>query len=77
MRILQNFICQYGQVCTAQPLPRPLPDPDDEAFLEIAAAGNAAYLVTGNTSHFPVECRGKIRVVTPRQFVELWKSGSL
>ncbi len=76
VRILQDFICQNGQVCTAQPLPRPLPDHDDEAFMEVASAASAAYLVTGNISHFPVECRGKIRVVTPRQFVELWKSGS-
>lgn len=77
VRILLDFIRQYGQICTAQPLPRPLPDPDDEAFMEIAAAGGAAYLVTGNTTHFPIESGGGIRVVTPRQFVELWKSGSL
>jgi putative PIN family toxin of toxin-antitoxin system len=31
----------------------PLDDPDDRAFVEVALAGNADALVTGNVRHFP------------------------
>lgn len=30
-----------------------IPDPDDEAFLEVALAAQALCLVTGNLAHFP------------------------
>ena len=30
-------------------------DPDDNIFLECAAAAQADYLVTGNQGHFPAE----------------------
>jgi putative PIN family toxin of toxin-antitoxin system len=33
--------------------PGPLADPDDRAFVEVALAGNADALVTGNVRHFP------------------------
>jgi len=50
-----------------------LPDPDDEPFLEIALAGNAACLVTGNQSHFPAElCQG-LKVLSPNEFLTFYK----
>lgn len=45
-------------------------DPDDDPFLECCQASSAAYLVTGNTKHFPTQWR-ETRVVTPRRFLEL------
>jgi putative PIN family toxin of toxin-antitoxin system len=49
-----------------------LPDPDDLPFAEVAFGGGADLLITGNAKHFPV---GRaVRVVTPREFVEIWKS---
>ena len=48
-----------------------LPDPEDRPFLEVALAGNADCLVTGNLRHFPaVACRG-LPVVSPRAFLDL------
>jgi putative PIN family toxin of toxin-antitoxin system len=46
-----------------------LPDRDDQPFLEVAFAGGADVLITGNLRHFPVG--DLIRVVTPRQWLDL------
>lgn len=49
------------------------PDPADVPFVEVAVAGRADLLVTGNTQHFsffPGNDRG-IRVVSPRQCYNL------
>ncbi|MBM4084192.1 MAG: putative toxin-antitoxin system toxin component, PIN family [Planctomycetes bacterium] len=69
-----DFIAHHGEVCAGAPLSKPLPDPDDEPFLEVAVAGQVECLLTGNLSHFPADRRAGVRVVTPRQFLELWKS---
>ena len=50
-----------------------LPDLDDEPFLEIALAGGASYLVTGNLKHYPVEARQGIEVLAPGAFIELYR----
>jgi putative PIN family toxin of toxin-antitoxin system len=54
------------------PLPFALPDPDDEAFLEVAIAGAVDALVTGNEKHFKIP-RGKlaIPIVSPRRFLDM------
>lgn len=44
-------------------------DPDDNIFLECAAAANAQFLVTGNLGHFPREVWEQTRIVTARQFL--------
>jgi putative PIN family toxin of toxin-antitoxin system len=62
-------IVATGEPVSTRPLPQPLPDPDDEPFLEVAIAGNAEYLVTGNTRHFPAKCRRNVRVVSPATFM--------
>jgi predicted nucleic acid-binding protein len=43
------------------PVEQKLPDPDDQPFLEVALAGNAAAIVTGN---FPTGLG--VDVLTPR-----------
>ena len=68
-----SFIRDRAEVCAGNPLPEKLPHLDDEAFLEVAIAGHVECLVTGNTAHFPMERCAHIKVVTPRQFLELWK----
>jgi len=52
---------------------RGLPDADDAPFLEVALSGGADYLVTGNIAHFPPERRQGVAVVTPAQFIQLWR----
>ena len=71
---IDDFIEQLkadGLEVTGAPLPSRLPDPDDEMFLEVVVAGNASCLVTGNLKHFPEEGRAGVRVLTPRQLVDL------
>ena len=58
-----------GFLASAGPLPSPLPDPDDEAFLEVAIAAIAP-LVTGNIRHFPSGARACADVLTPADSVE-------
>jgi len=45
-------------------------DAPDNRFLECAEAAGAAYLVTGNSKHFPKRYKGT-QVVTARQLLEL------
>ncbi len=65
-----------GRVVAAAPLPDTLPDRDDEPFLEVAVAGQAACLVTGNLRHFPENSRQGIPVVSPVEFVSLFRKQS-
>ena len=53
----------------ASPLSVTLPDPDDLAFLETAAASGSV-LVTGNLRHFPPPSRCGVTVVRPAEFLE-------
>lgn len=62
-----------GILVSAVPLSLSLPDPDDEAFLEAALACPDTVIVTGNSKHFPPELCEPVKVLTPAQFVALWK----
>jgi putative PIN family toxin of toxin-antitoxin system len=53
-----------------------LPDPDDEPFLSVALAGQADYLVTGNLADYPAERRRGCMVVSPAEFMEVWRKAS-
>jgi putative PIN family toxin of toxin-antitoxin system len=60
-----------GQVITAEhPLPN-LPDPDDEAILAAALAGNANVFVTGDKAILNLESVEGLPIITPRG---LWES---
>lgn len=52
-----------------------LPDPDDNKFIECAIEGRAAYLVTGNTKHFPFTIYQQVRIVTPATFIKKFWQG--
>lgn len=67
--ILIEFIAHYGVPIAAIPLSTHLPDPDDEPFLEVAISGKAECLITGNIVHYPARSKQKMRVLTPRQFI--------
>lgn len=64
-----EFIATNSKLVNSTPLRFRLPDPDDEPFLEVAISGRAEFLVTGNSKHFPKARRGKIKVVSPGEFV--------
>jgi uncharacterized protein len=63
-----------GASVAASPLSCHLPDRDDEAFLEVAIGAAAEYLVTGNPRHYPAKLRGTIRVVSPGEFLDAYRS---
>jgi putative PIN family toxin of toxin-antitoxin system len=67
---LLDYIDFRSEVVASGPLEQRLPDPDDEPFLEIAAACGADCLVTGNLAHFPVESRAGVDVLSPAQLVD-------
>jgi putative PIN family toxin of toxin-antitoxin system len=71
-----DYIESSGEVAAAAPLPARLPDHDDEAFLEVAVAANADFLVTGNLAHFPADARRGVAVVTPSQFMDAYREAS-
>ena len=66
------MLTALAEPIVARPLRLSLPDPDDRMFVEVAKAGRADAIVTGNTKHF-VPRRGALGVVvlTPRQLVAL------
>jgi putative PIN family toxin of toxin-antitoxin system len=70
---LLDQIEHLGTIIAASPLVQPLPDPDDESFLEVAIAARVACLVTGNRVHFPPEsCQG-VTVLSPSEFLMFYR----
>ncbi len=60
-----------GQVITAERSLPKLPDPDDEAILAAALAGNANVFVTGDKALLNLESVEGLPIITPRG---LWES---
>lgn len=70
---LLDHIEHRGITVASSPLPQPLPDIDDEPFLEVAIAARALCIVTGNQVHFPAErCQG-VMVLSPSEFLVFYK----
>jgi len=68
---LLDQIEEEGVLISASPLKSPLPDPADEPFLEVAVA--AAALVTGNRRHFPRRSYGAVKILSPSEFLEIFR----
>ena len=60
----------------ASPLGISLPDETDLPFLEVALAGEAQALVTGNARHFKLPRGASLMVESPAQFVRRWRERS-
>jgi putative PIN family toxin of toxin-antitoxin system len=67
---LLDFIEMTGEPVAGLRLPILLPDSRDLPFLEVAAAGRAEAVITGNTRHFKLR-RGQhgVKTCTPAEFV--------
>lgn len=68
------FIAVKSSRVNAAPLnlsPNKVLDPKDLPFAEIAVAGNAEVLVTGNAKHFAFLSDFSIKVLSPTAFIEL------
>jgi putative PIN family toxin of toxin-antitoxin system len=57
------------------PAPVRLSDPKDQIYLDAAIAAHADVLITGNKKHFPDAAYHGVRIVSPREFLELAKPG--
>ena len=73
---LIGFIESAGSPTLATPLAVTLPDPWDRMFVEVAVSSNADCLVTGNLRHFPETARAGVRVVSPREFLDVLLQGN-
>lgn len=73
---LLDFVKYYGQLVSTAPLKHRLPDADDEPFLEVAIAGKARCLVTGNMAHFPHTSRHRIKILSPSEFIDFYRKHS-
>ena len=72
---LVGFLEAAGSPTLAAPLAVTLPDPWDQMFIEVAVAGDADFLVTGNLKHFPEKARAGVCVVSPREFLDALLNG--
>ena len=62
---LLEFFEHRGSYVTAPPVLEQITDPGDVPFYEVAIAGVADFLVTGNERHFP----DRPFVVSPKEFI--------
>ncbi|MDP9353130.1 MAG: putative toxin-antitoxin system toxin component, PIN family [Chloroflexota bacterium] len=63
-------IGRAGETVFARPLTVELPDPDGLPFLEVAVAGGAELLVTGNARHYlPVRGQHNVPIASPAELV--------
>jgi uncharacterized protein len=70
-----DLIEKEGLLVSAPPLGVELPDPDDLPFVEVAEAGGAAALITGNARHFtPLHGTFSVPVLAPAAFLERWRA---
>ena len=51
-----------------------LPDPDDEAFAQLALEAKVGYLITHNRRHFPPDRLPALQVILPKEFLLILKS---
>ncbi len=61
-----DFLEREGGFVTANPVGNKLIDEGDVKFLEVALSGDADYLITGNTKHYP----DSEMIITPTLFIE-------
>jgi predicted nucleic acid-binding protein len=70
-----DFIEREGLLVSAPPLYFEVPDLDDLAFIEVAVAGDAAALVTGNGRYFaPARAFVSVPILSPAEFIEFWRA---
>ncbi|MGH9788041.1 MAG: PIN domain-containing protein [Candidatus Acidiferrales bacterium] len=71
---LLRYVELVGTKVIASPLTehKDVPDLEDLMFLEVALAGQAAALITGNVRHFPSAIRQGIRVAESAAFLAQW-----
>jgi putative PIN family toxin of toxin-antitoxin system len=71
-----EILAAYLPYCETHPEPKPrikfpqCRDPDDNAYLELAAAGSAAFLVTGDADLHAITTKLPFRIAPPRELLQ-------
>lgn len=69
-----DYLCHVAERHPVHFLWRPhLNDPKDDMVLELALAAGCNYIVTHNLRDFRIHTRGKLKAVTPGEFLTLLK----
>ena len=71
---LLDYVRLNGHAVSAIPLSQHLSDPDDEMFLEVALAGEARRLITGNLSDYAGHVHRQVQVISPSRFLEWYRT---
>jgi putative PIN family toxin of toxin-antitoxin system len=71
--VLLELVRSSADTIATTPLPARLPDPAGTPFLEVATASQSL-LITGNTRHYPKGSRAGVTVLTPAEFLELFRT---
>ena len=67
---LLELVFWWAEEINTLPLPVVLPDPTELPFLEVALTAQAV-LVTGNKRHFPEKLCRSVKIVSPREMLDL------
>jgi putative PIN family toxin of toxin-antitoxin system len=70
---LLEYIEKEGLGITSTISNEPLLDKADIPFLEVAVSGKADALITGNKRHFKVKSLKGLKILSPDEFLKLWK----
>ncbi|MEW6002083.1 MAG: putative toxin-antitoxin system toxin component, PIN family [Nitrospirota bacterium] len=70
---LLEYIETEGLRITSTIINEPLLDRADLPFLEVAVSGKADALVTGNKRHFKIKSIKDLKILSPDEFLKLWK----
>jgi predicted nucleic acid-binding protein len=70
VRLLGELI-DLAEVVDSDPCPFDLPDLDDTIYLAAAITGDANAIITGNARHFPEPVYGSVKILSPRDFLDL------
>jgi putative PIN family toxin of toxin-antitoxin system len=70
---LLEYIETEGLRITSTISNEPFLDKGDIPFLEVAVSGKADALVTGNKRHFKVKSVRGLKILSPEEFLKLWK----
>ena len=68
---LLAFLEAAGVPTLAPPAAPDLPDPSDQALLEVAKASAADFLIAADVERFPAEASAGLRIITSRDFIEV------
>jgi putative PIN family toxin of toxin-antitoxin system len=70
--LVDEYVLPFAEMVTVAEVPAVIrEDPADDNFLALAAAGRARYIVSGDKHHLALREYRRVRIVTPREFLDL------